>query len=190
MAADNKSLGRFNLDKIPPAPRGVPQIEVTFDIDANGILTVTAKDKATGHSQHITITASSGLNEAEVERMRKEAEAHADEDRQRKELVEVRNHADNSVYAAEKALKDYGDKVPVEVKDQIQQAIQQVKDVMNGQDVEQIRKAADNLGQVLQKMGGAMYQQEAPGAAAGGSAPPPPPPAGDDDIVDGEFKEQ
>lgn len=190
MAADNKSLGRFNLDKIPPAPRGVPQIEVTFDIDANGILTVTAKDKATGHSQHITITASSGLNEAEVERMRKEAEAHADEDRQRKELVEVRNHADNSVYAAEKALKDYGDKVPVEVKDQIQQAIQQVKDVMNGQDVEQIRKAADNLGQVLQKMGGAMYQQEAPGAAAGGNAPPPPPPAGDDDIVDGEFKEQ
>ncbi|MEN4011477.1 MAG: molecular chaperone DnaK [Bellilinea sp.] len=189
MAADNKSLGRFILDGIPPAPRGTPQIEVTFDIDANGILMVTAKDKATGRSQNITITASSGLNENEVERMRREAEAHADEDRQRKELVEVRNHADNSVYAAEKALKDFGDKAPADIKEQVQQAVQQVKDVMNGQDTEKIRKASEQLGQVLQKLGGAMYQQETPGATAGGGTPPPPR-AGDDDVVDGEFKEQ
>ena len=108
MAADNKSLGRFILDGIPPAPRGIPQIEVTFDIDANGILNVTAQDKATGRSQHITITASSGLSENEVERMRKDAEAHADEDRQRKELIEVRNNADNVAYSAEKVLRGPG----------------------------------------------------------------------------------
>lgn len=121
MASDNKSLGRFILDKIPPAPRGIPQIEVSFDIDANGITTVTAKDKATGNSQHITITASSGLSESEIEKMRQEAEAHADEDRRLKELVEVRNYADNTVYAAEKALKDYGDKATDEVKQQTEQ---------------------------------------------------------------------
>jgi molecular chaperone DnaK len=107
MAADNKSLGKFILDGIPPAPRGIPQIEVTFDIDANGILKVTAKDKATGRSQHITITASSGLSDAEVEQMKKDAEAHAEEDRKRKELIEARNHGENTAYAAEKALKDW-----------------------------------------------------------------------------------
>ncbi len=111
MAADNKSLGKFILDGIPPAPRGVPQIEVTFDIDANGILKVTATDKATGRSQHITITASSGLSEDEVEQMRKEAEAHAEEDRKRRELIEARNTADNAIYTAEKALREAGDKV-------------------------------------------------------------------------------
>ena len=112
MAADNKSLGKFILDGIPPAPRGIPQIEVTFDIDANGILKVTAQDKATGRSQHITITASSGLSDSEVEKMRKDAELHAEEDRKRKELIEARNNADNTVYAAEKALREFGDKVP------------------------------------------------------------------------------
>ncbi len=190
MAADNKSLGRFILDGIPPAPRGVPQIEVTFDIDANGILTVTAKDKATGRSQHITITASSGLTEAEIERMQREAEMHAEEDRRRKELVEARNYADNTLYAAEKTLKDYGDKIPAEVKQQVEQAMQRLKDVMQEQEPERIRAATDELGQALQKVGAGMYQS-APGAGApGGSAPPPPPPAGDEDVVDGEFKEQ
>jgi molecular chaperone DnaK len=116
MASNNKSLGRFILDGIPPAPRGVPQIEVTFDIDANGILKVTAQDKATGRSQHITITASSGLSEDEVERMRKEAEAHAEEDIRHKELIEARNTADNTVYTAEKLLRDMGDKVPDDLK--------------------------------------------------------------------------
>ena len=120
MAADNKSLGKFILDGIPPAPRGVPQIEVTFDIDANGILKVTAQDKATGRSQHITITASSGLSDTEVERMRKEAEAHADEDKRRKELIEARNNADNAVYSAEKVLRDLGDKVPGELKSEVE----------------------------------------------------------------------
>lgn len=192
MATDNKSLGRFILDGIPPAPRGMPQIEVTFDIDANGILTVTAKDKATGRSQHITITASSGLTESEVEKMRHEAESHADEDRKRKELVEVRNHADNTIYAAEKTLKDLGDKVAADLKDQAQQGINKVKEVMQGQDIEAIRREADDLGQVIQKIGGSMYQQQQGDPAAGGQpdpGPTEPPPAGDD-VVDGEFKEQ
>jgi len=192
MAADNKFLGQFNLDGIPPAPRGVPQIEVTFDIDANGILTVTAKDKATGRSQHITITASSGLNKEEVERMRKDAEAHAEEDLRRKELVEVRNHADNTVYAAEKSLRDYGDKVPAEVKEQIESAMTKVKETMQGSDIAAIRQATEDLGQVLQKIGGAMYEQQAP--QAGGAEPSGDqggsPGQGGDDVVEGEFKEE
>ncbi|MCX7977082.1 MAG: Hsp70 family protein [Bellilinea sp.] len=180
----------FILDGIPPAPRGVPQIEVTFDIDANGILTVTAKDKATGRSQHITITASSGLTEAEIERMQREAEMHAEEDRRRKELVEARNYADNTLYAAEKTLKDYGDKIPSDVKQQVEQAVQRLKDVMQEQEPERIRAATEELGQVLQKVGAGMYQSAPGAAAAGGSTPPPPPPSGDEDVVDGEFKEQ
>jgi molecular chaperone DnaK len=127
MAADNKSLGQFNLDGIPPAPRGIPQIEVTFDIDANGILQVTAKDKATGRSQNITITASSGLSEAEVEKMRREAEANAEEDRKKKELIEARNNADNLAYTAEKTLRDLGDKVPADVKTQVDAAARKVR---------------------------------------------------------------
>ena len=130
MAADNKSLGTFILDGIPPAPRGIPQIEVTFDIDANGILKVTAQDKATGRSQHITITASSGLSDSEVERMRKDAEAHADEDRRRKELIEARNNADNLAYSAEKVLQDLGDKVPADLKKQVEDKIAKVREVM------------------------------------------------------------
>ncbi len=143
MAADNKSLGRFILDGIPPAPRGVPQIEVTFDIDANGILKVTASDKATGRSQHITITASSGLSDSEVEKMRKDAEAHAEEDRQRKELIEARNHADNTAYAAEKALKEFGDKVPAEVKSDIEAKVAEVKRVAEGEDVAAMKAATE-----------------------------------------------
>jgi molecular chaperone DnaK len=202
MASDNKSLGRFTLDGIPPAPRGVPQIEVTFDIDANGILKVTASDKATGRSQHITITASSGLNEAEIERMRKEAEAHADEDLKRKELVEVRNHADNTIYATEKLLRENAEKVPADMKSQAEEKAKQLRDTMKSDNIDDIRKSTEDLGQLIQKIGGSMYQQ--PGPDVGGTGPGPGPgpgsggegggagPAGGgpsgEDVVDGEFR--
>jgi molecular chaperone DnaK len=186
MAADNKTLGKFILDGIPPAPRGVPQIEVTFDIDANGILKVTALDKATSRSQHITITASSGLNEREVERMRKEAEAHAEEDRQKKELIEARNIADNAVYTAEKALLDLGEKVPAEVKSQVEAEVANVKKVKDQDDTNVIRQA---------KIGAAAYGSQAggpqagePGGAAGGSAGQPGAGDGGEDVVEGEYR--
>jgi molecular chaperone DnaK len=161
MAVDNKSLGQFILDGIPPAPRGMPQIEVTFDIDVNGIMKVTASDKATGRSQHITITASSGLSKDEVERMRKEAEAHAEEDRGRKEKIEVRNGADNSIYAAEKALRDHGDKIPAELKSEVEAAVAETRKTLEADDTEAIRKATEELGRAIQKIGGAMYAQAA-----------------------------
>ncbi len=186
MAADNKSLGKFILDGIPPAPRGVPQIEVTFDVDANGILKVSAQDKATGRSQHITITASSGLSDSEVEKMRKDAEAHAEEDRQRKELIEARNHADNTIYAGEKALRDLGDKVPAEIKSEVEAKSAEVKKVAEGEDVAAIKAATEALGQTIQKIGASVYQQDqAPG---GGEAGPSSNDAGPD-VVDGEVKE-
>jgi len=165
MAVDNKSLGKFILDGIPPAPRGVPQIEVTFDIDANGILKVNAQDKASGRSQHITITASSGLAMDEVERMRKEAEVHAAEDKQRRDLIEAKNTADNSVYGVEKVLIELGEKVPAEIKAEVQAAIDEVKKVKEGDDEPAIRKAVDALSQVVQKVGTAAYEQapEQPG---------------------------
>ncbi len=198
MASDNKSLGRFTLDGIPPAPRGVPQVEVTFDIDANGILKVTASDKATGRSQHITITASSGLNDAEVERMRKEAEAHADEDLKRKELVEVRNHADNTIYATEKLLRENAEKVPADMKSQAEEKVKELRETMNSDNIDNIRKSTEDLGQLIQKIGGSMYQQ--PGSGAGEAGPGPDAggqgggagPAGGgpsgEDVVDGEFR--
>ena len=189
MAADNKSLGKFNLDGIPPAPRGVPQIEVTFDIDANGIIKVTASDKATGRSQHITITASSGLRDDEVERMRKDAEAHAEEDKQRKELVEARNQADNTVYSAEKVLHDLGDKVPADLRKSVEERISKVREVMNGNDLETIRRLTEELSEELQKVGSAAYQQapsepapEQPGNQGDGPSGP------DENVVDGEFR--
>ncbi|MCB9110034.1 MAG: molecular chaperone DnaK [Anaerolineales bacterium] len=185
MAADNKSLGKFILDGIPPAPRGVPQIEVTFDVDANGILKVSAQDKATGKSQHITITASSGLNDAEVEKMRKDAEAHAEEDRKRKDLIEARNNADNTVYAGEKALRDLGDKVPAEIKSEVEAKSAEVKEAAQGEDVEKIRAATESLGQVIQKIGASVYEQ---GQAAGAGEAEPSSDAGPD-VVDGEVKE-
>ncbi len=175
MAADNKSLGKFILDGIPPAPRGIPQIEVTFDVDANGILKVSAKDKATGRSQHITITASSGLSEEEVERMRKDAEAHAEEDRKRKELIEVRNNADNTIYAAEKALREFGEKVEAGIRSEVESRMTEVKSAAQSDDVEKIRAAVDSLGQAIQKIGASVYQQ-------GGASDEP-------DVVDGEVKE-
>ncbi len=189
MASDNKSLGRFTLDGIPPAPRGVPQIEVTFDVDANGIMKVSAKDKASGNTQHITITASSGLSDAEVEKMRKDAEAHADEDRKRKELIEARNHADNTAYAAEKALREFGEKVPAEVKSEIEAKVAETKSAALGDDVEKIKSAAEALGQAVQKIGTSVYEQgQAAGAGEAGSDQNPNPNAGPD-VVDGEVKE-
>ncbi|MGZ9235254.1 MAG: molecular chaperone DnaK [Anaerolineales bacterium] len=192
MAVDNKSLGKFILDGIPPAPRGMPQIEVTFDIDANGILKVTAQDKATGRSQHITITASSGLSESEVDKMRKDAEVHAEEDRKRKELIEVRNNADNTVYAAEKALREFGDKVPADTKSEVEAKAAEVKSVAQGEDVAAIKSATEALGQAIQKIGASVYQgQGVPGDGASGtdgSSQNPNPEAGPD-VVEGEVKE-
>jgi molecular chaperone DnaK len=197
MAADNKSLGKFILDGIPPAPRGVPQIEVTFDIDANGILKVTAADKATGRSQNITITASSGLSEEEVEQMKKDAEAHAEEDVKRKELIEARNHGDNTAYAAEKALKEFGDKVPEEMKTEIEAKVAEVRQAVEGEDVEAMKAATDELGQLIQKIGASVYegQEVANGAseaetgpsAEGGSEAPHS--GNEDDVVEGEVTE-
>lgn len=175
MAANNKSLGKFILDGIPPAPRGIPQIEVTFDVDANGILKVSAKDKATGRSQHITITASSGLTESEVEKMRRDAESHAEDDRKRKDLIEVRNNADNTIYAAEKAIRDFGDKVEVKVRTEVENKIAKVKLATQSDDVEKIRAMVDELGQAIQKIGASVYQQ-------GGAS-------GEPEVVDGEVKE-
>jgi molecular chaperone DnaK len=202
MANDNKSLGRFILDGIPPAPRGVPQIEVTFDIDANGILKVTAQDKATGRSQHITITASSGLSEAEVDRMKQEAEAHAAEDEKRKAQVEARNNADNMAYQAEKALEDLGDKVPPDVQEQVRAEVENVKKVLEDTEAsaETIEQATEQLTQVVQKIGEAAYQQQGPMPGAGGMpeaedfTPPPggedqPGPNDDEDVIDGDFKD-
>jgi len=197
MANDNKMLGKFILDGIPPAPRGVPQIEVTFDIDANGILNVTAQDKATGRSQHITITASSGLTKEEVERMRKEAEAHAEEDRKHKDLVEARNNADNACYTAEKTIKDGGDKVPADLKQQTEDAVSKLRQAMNTEDVSSITSQTQALGELIQKIGANLYQQQPP-PPEGGSTPEQPggsPGGGEggkgdegEDVVDGEFK--
>jgi len=196
MAGDNKSLGRFTLDGIPPAPRGVPQIEVTFDIDANGILKVTALDKATSRSQHITITASSGLSDEEVEKMRKDAEKHAEEDIKQKELIEARNNADNMAYSAEKVLKDLGDKVPADVKTKVEDKVAKVREVIDSGDVELLRKATDELNEVVQEVGAAAYQQEGPEAGEPGSDPGMGPEGesehdtpDDEDVVDGEFED-
>jgi molecular chaperone DnaK len=189
MAADNKSLGKFILDGIPPAPRGVPQIEVTFDIDANGILNVSAQDKATGREQSMQIIPSSGLADEEVDRMVREAEQFREQDQRRKEEVEARNVGDNAVYSAEKFLREQGDKVPANLRSDVEAKIEALKNALQGGDVSAIRRHTDELSQVLQQVGAAMYQQAGPGA------PPPPPPegeppaGGDEDVVDGEFSE-
>jgi molecular chaperone DnaK len=159
-AQDNKSLGRFILEGIPPAPRGVPQVEVTFDIDASGILTVKAKDKATGKEQHITIQGSANLSKEEVERMKQEAEQHAAEDRKRKEVVDIRNQADTLLGVSEKTLKDAGDKVKPEDKTAVEAAMQELKDVKDKEDLEVIRTKMQALSDAIQKVGAAMYQQD------------------------------
>ncbi len=170
MAKDNKSLGRFILDGIPPAPRGVPQIEVTFDIDANGILHVKAVDKATGKEQKITIKASSGLSKEEIERMKKEAELHAEEDRKKKELIEARNTADSIIFNTEKILKENGDKIPAEVKQEVEEKLETLKKVKDGENTEEINKAIEDMNQTLQKIGEAMYGQTQSQAEAQASA--------------------
>ncbi|MEC9491283.1 molecular chaperone DnaK [Flexistipes sp.] len=158
MSADNKSIGRFDLVGIPPAPRGVPQIEVTFDIDANGIMNVSAKDLGTGKEQSIRITASSGLSEEEVDRMVKEAEANAEADKKKKELAELRNQADTLVYSTEKSLKDHGDKVDAETKENIEKALDELKKAQAGEDTEELKKAIENLSNVSHKLAEAVYQ--------------------------------
>jgi molecular chaperone DnaK len=188
MAVDNKSLGKFILDGIPPAPRGIPQIEVTFDIDANGILKVTAQDKASGRSQNITITASSGLSKDEVEKMRQEAEAHANEDRHRRDLIDSRNSADSSIYGAEKVLSELGEKVPAEVKAEVQAAVEAVKKVKDGEDEPAIRKAVEALSQAVQKVGISAYQQQTPPPAGANGAGEPPKDEGPE-VVEGEAKD-
>jgi molecular chaperone DnaK len=160
-AADNKTLGRFILDGLPPAPRGVPQVEVTFDIDANGIVNVKAVDKASGKEQKITITSSSGLSETEIERMRKEAEEHADEDKQKKELVEAKNMAENLIYTAEKTLKDAGDKVDSNLKSDVEEKIKAVKEVKDSDKLEEIKTQTEGLSTALQEIGKKMYEQAA-----------------------------
>jgi molecular chaperone DnaK len=195
MAADNRTLGRFMLDGILPAPRGMPQIEVTFDIDANGILNVRAQDKGTGKEQKITITASSGLSKEEVDKMQKEAEMHASEDTKRREEIETKNMADSLAYQAEKLLRDNKDKVPAELNTEAEEKIAAVKSALNGTDTEAIKKATEDLNATMQKIGQAVYSQQQP-PPPGGEAPPPPPeggeePKSDDDegTVEGEFRE-
>ena len=168
MAKDNKSLGRFQLHGIPPAPRGVPQIEVTFKIDANGIVNVSAEDKATGKSQAITIESSSGLSEEEIQQMIKEAEEHAEEDRKKKEEVELRNRADQLMFTADKTLKDLGDKVEQADKDKVNEAKEKVKKALEGKDLEEIKKASDELEQKVQQLAVKLYQQQADQQAADG----------------------
>jgi len=185
MAADNKPLGQFDLVGLPPAPRGMPQIEVTFDIDANGIVNVSAKDKATGKEQQIRIQASGGLSDADIEKMVKDAQAHAAEDKKRRELVEARNHADASVHQAEKSLKDLGDKVSAADKSTVESAIAAVKASLDSEDVEAVKARTNELQQAAMKLGEALYQAgQAEGAqAASGSG------GAQDDVVDADFEE-
>lgn len=168
MARDNKSLGRFILEGIPPAPRGVPQIEVTFDLDTNGILTVTAKDKATGKTQSIKITGSTGLTKEEIEKMKEEAEKHADEDKEAKEKIETRNKADTMIYTSEKSLKDVGDKAPKEVKEDVEKKIKNLKESLEKGSKEELETKTKDLSDSLQKIGQYMYQQQKP--SEGGEA--------------------
>jgi molecular chaperone DnaK len=190
MASDNKILGQFDLVGIPSAPRGMPQIEVTFDIDANGIVNVSAKDKATGKEQQIRIQASGGLADSDIDRMVKEAEEHAEEDKKRKENVESRNHADALVHETEKTLKEHGDKIPASDKEAIEQAISDLRGVMDGDDVDAIKAKTEALGQASMKLGEAMYkasQAEAEAGDGGGEHTS----AGESEekVVDAEFEE-
>jgi molecular chaperone DnaK len=212
MAANNNSLGMFNLEGIPPAPRGIPQIEVTFDIDANGILNASAKDKATGKEQQITITASTNLDQNEVERLVQEAKRHEAEDQRRKELIESRNTADTLIYQMEKTLRDLGDKVSASDRGRIEGIVEDLKRAKDGDDTARIRQLIEQLQQASYAIGQQMYAQQAaaqqtaaegpqagysagppPGYGAGpppgyGAGAPPPPPGGED-VVEGEFQE-
>jgi len=198
LAADNKSLARFILDGLAPAPRGVPQVEVSFDIDANGIVNVHAKDKATGKEQHVTITASTGLAKDEVDKLVRDAQAHAEEDRRNRERIETRNEADNLAYQSDKAVRDAGEKLPADVKADVEEKIKALQDALKTDDTEKIKSAAEALRQSSTKIGEALYkadqaaqapspdgqaEQEPAGAAAGTDGKK-------DDMIEGEFKEQ
>ncbi len=189
MAADNRTLGRFMLDGILPAPRGMPQIEVTFDIDANGILNVSARDKGTGKEQKITITASSGLSKEEVEKMKREAEQHSAEDAKRREEIEVRNSADSLAYTAEKTLRDYKDKIPADVNQEIEGKIASVKSALQGQDINAIRNAVQELSQAMQKVGASVYQEPGQPPPSGEGPGGEEPGGGEEGTVEGEFRE-
>ncbi len=194
LASENKSLGRFVLDGIPPAPRGTPQIEVSFDIDANGILNVSARDKATGRAQQITIQSSSGLSKEEIDRMVREAERHAQEDQRKREEAEARNLADSTVYAAERTLRDYGDRVSPDQLSSVESKIEAVRNSMNANDIPQMRRAAEDLNQALQQVGQTLYGRPTDEAAAHaaddfGREPGPPPPPPDSGTVEGEYRE-
>ncbi|HMQ55392.1 MAG TPA: Hsp70 family protein, partial [Anaerolineae bacterium] len=191
MAADNMTLGKFRLEGIPPAPRGIPQVEVTFDIDANGILNVSAVDKATGKEQKITITASTNLNQGEIDRMVKESEKNAEADRERKALIEAKNMGDSLVYQSEKTLRELGDKVEATLKAEVESKVEDVKKALETNDKARIVAASEALQQALSQVGQAAYQQQAqsqpqpgPNGAQGGHK------AGDDEtVVEGEFTE-
>jgi len=201
-ARDNRTLGRFQLTELPPSPRGIPQIEVAFDIDANGILNVSAKDLGTGKQQSIEIRSSSGLSEAEVEKMSKDAEAHAEEDKKKREVVDLKNQADQLVYSTEKTLKEHGEKVSAETRGNIENAANNLKEAVKGEDADAIKKAIENLSTAGQELGKILYEEAAKKQAA--SAPPPgpdagptdqaPPPEGDakkkvdSDVIDAEFE--
>lgn len=195
MAADNRTLGRFELTGIPPAPRGLPQIEVTFDIDANGIVHVSAKDLGTGKEQSIKITASSGLSEEEIDKLVKEAEAHGEEDKKKKELIEVKNQADSMVYGIEKNLKEMGDQIDADQKTKIEEAIAKLKTAMEGDDVEAIKAALEEATQASHKLAEAMYakatakEQAGEAGASEGDAQAESAKADDDDVVDADFEE-
>jgi len=198
-ARDNRALGRFQLTDIPPSPRGIPQIEVAFDIDANGILNVSAKDLGTGKQQSIAIKSSSGLSEQEVEQMKKDADAHSEEDKTRRKVVDLKNQADQLIYSTEKMLKEHGGKVSASTRSKIENAVNNLKDAQKGEDAEAIRRAIDNLGDAGQELGKTLYEEAAkkqastaPGATE--QPPPPPPPEGEvrrkkgDDVIDAEFE--
>jgi molecular chaperone DnaK len=194
MAADNRSLGQFNLTGIAPAPRGLPQIDVTFDIDKNGIISVSARDKATGEEKSIRIEGSSGLNKDEIDRMKREAEAHAADDIKRKELVETRNQAEHMAYETEKQLKEHGDKISQADRGKIEQAIKQVRDVMGGTDLDAIKKSTERLMEAAQTIGKVVYEEMTKQQAAGGAAGDPSSPGSgdagkkDEDVIDAEYE--
>ncbi|MDH4318925.1 MAG: Hsp70 family protein, partial [Desulfobulbaceae bacterium] len=193
MAQHNKTIGRFDLADIPPAPRGVPQIEVAFDLDANGILHVSAKDLGTNKEQSIRITASSGLTEEEIERMKKDAELHADEDKKRKELVEAKNQGDSLIHMSEKSLKELGDKVDAATKSGVENEITKLKKAMEGNSLDEIKKASEALTQASHKLAEIMYSQAQAGQGPGGAGAAGGSTGGtkkdDDDVVDADFEE-
>ena len=198
-ARDNRTLGRFQLSDIPPSPRGIPQIEVAFDIDANGILNVSAKDLGTGKQQSIVIQSSSGLSEDEIGKMTQDAEAHAEEDRKRREVIDLKNQADQLVYSTEKTLKEHGDKVSSETRGKIESAVNNLKEATKGEDGAAIKKAIENLSEAGQELGKVLYEEAAKKQAASGAAeaaqgPQTPPQEGEakrkagDDVIDAEFE--